>query len=113
MEYWHNPRCTKSREALALLREKGVEPEVREYLKTPPSEAELKALIGKLGLASARDLMRTKEALYKELGLKDETDEDRLVAAMAENPKLIERPVLINGAKAAIGRPPAEILDAL
>lgn len=113
MEYWHNPRCTKSRQALALLQDKGVAFEVREYLKTPPSIDELKRVIKALGLASARDLMRTKEAEYKALGLKDVSDEAALVAAMAEHPKLIERPVLINGAKAAIGRPTEQILDAL
>ena len=113
MEYWHNPRCTKSRQALALLREKGVEPEVREYLKTPPSAAELKAVIKALRLSSARDLMRTKEDAYKQLGLKDVDDEDALIAAMVENPRLIERPILIKDGKAAIGRPADQILDAL
>jgi len=113
MEYWHNPRCTKSRQALALLREKGVEPEVREYLKTPPSAAELKDVIQALGLSSARNLMRTKEAEYKDLGLKDVDDEEALIKAMIETPKLIERPILINGAKAAIGRPTETILEAL
>jgi arsenate reductase len=113
MEYWHNPRCTKSRQALALLREKGLEPEIREYLKTPPSTAELKSVIKALGLASARDLMRTKEAEYKALGLKDVADEDQLVAALADHPKLIERPILINGARAAIGRPTEQILEAV
>jgi arsenate reductase len=113
MEYWHNPRCTKSRQALALLHDKGVEVEVREYLKTPPSTAELEAVIKALSLASARDLMRTKEAEYKDLGLKDVADEAALIAAMAEHPKLIERPILINGPKAAIGRPTENILEAL
>ena len=113
MEYWHNPRCTKSRQALALLREKGVEPEVREYLKTPPGAAELKAVIKALRLSSARDLMRTKEDAYKQLGLKDVDDEDALIAAMVENPRLIERPILIKDGKAAIGRPADQILDAL
>jgi arsenate reductase len=113
MEYWHNPRCTKSRQALALLREKGVEPEVREYLKTPPSAEELKAVIKALGLSSARDLMRTKEDAYKQLGLKEVNDEDQLIQAMVDNPKLIERPILLNDGKAAIGRPTDQILEAL
>jgi arsenate reductase len=113
MEYWHNPRCTKSRQALALLREKGVEPEVREYLKTPPGEAELKDVIKALSLSSARELMRTKETEYRELGLKDIDDEAALLKALVDNPKLIERPILINGAKAAIGRPTENILEAL
>ena len=86
---------------------------MREYLKTPPSTAELKSVIQALGLASARDLMRTKEAEYKALGLKDVEDEDRLIAALAEHPKLIERPILINGGKAAIGRPTEQILEAV
>ena len=113
MAYWHNPRCTKSRQALALLREKGVELQVREYLKTPPSAAELKDVIKALGLSSARDLMRTKEAEYKDLGLKDVDDEEALVSAVIKTPRLIERPILINGAKAAIGRPTENILEAL
>ena len=110
MEFWHNPRCRKSREALALLQEKGIEPTVREYLKDAPSEAELRDLIEKLGLASARDLMRAGEADYKDQGLKSVTDEAALISAMANTPKLIERPVLINGAQAAIGRPPETVL---
>jgi arsenate reductase len=113
MEFWHNPRCRKSREALALLQEKGVEPRIREYLKAPPSEAELRDLIAKLGLSSARDLMRKGEADYKDQGLKDVTDETALIKAMAATPKLIERPVLINAGKAAIGRPPEQVLDIL
>lgn len=113
MEFWHNPRCRKSREALALLHENGIEPRVREYLKEPPSEAELRAVIAKLGLSSPRDLMRTGEADYKDQGLKDVTDEDALIKAMATTPKLIERPVLIHAGKAAIGRPPEQVLDIL
>ena len=113
MEYWHNPRCTKSRQALALLKDKGVDPSVREYLKAPPSTAELQSVIAALNLSSARDLMRTREELYKELGLKDVSGEAALIQAMAENPKLIERPILINGARAAIGRPTEAILSAL
>lgn len=113
MEFWHNPRCRKSREALALLTEKGVSPTVRDYLKVPPSEAELREVIAKLGLGSARDLMRKGEADYKDQGLKDVSDEDALIKAMAATPKLIERPVLINGDKAAIGRPPEAVLAVL
>ncbi len=113
MEFWHNPRCRKSREALALLVDKGVQPIVREYLKDAPSPSELRAVITKLGLGSARDLMRTGEADYKDQGLKDVTDEDALISAMAATPKLIERPILIHGDKAAIGRPPEQVLDVL
>lgn len=110
MKFWHNPRCSKSREALALLSQKGIEPTVREYLKDAPSETELRDLIAKLGLASARDLMRTGEADFKDQGLKAVIDEAVLITAMAHTPKLIERPVLINGEKAAIGRPPETVL---
>lgn len=113
MEFWHNPRCRKSREALALLTQNGVEPSVREYLKAPPSEAELRDVVAKLRLGSARDLMRTGEADYKDQGLKDVTDETALIQAMAATPKLIERPVLIHGEKAAIGRPPERVLSVL
>ena len=113
MEFWHNPRCRKSREALALLVEKGVAPKVREYLKDKPGEAELRDVIAKLGLSSARDLMRKGEADYKQQGLKDVSDEDALISAMAATPKLIERPVLIHGDKAAIGRPPENVLTVL
>lgn len=113
MEFWHNPRCAKSREALALLRAKGVEPSVRDYLRYPPTHEELKHVIDGLALTSARALMRTKEAIYKELGLKAVTEEAALVDAMANHPKLIERPVLINGSKVALGRPPERILDAV
>ncbi|MGJ3232773.1 MAG: arsenate reductase (glutaredoxin) [Oceanicaulis sp.] len=113
MEFWHNSRCTKSREALALLRSKAIEPVVREYLKTPPSAEELREVAGKLRLSSVREMMRTKEAAYKEAGLKDVDDEDALVKAMVDDPKLIERPILINGPRAAIGRPTEAILNAV
>jgi arsenate reductase len=107
---WHNPRCSKSRQALALLEEQGVEADVVKYLETSPSAEEIKAVLKKLGIG-ARELMRTKEALYKELGLKEVDDEEQLVAAMAEHPKLIERPVVITGDKAVIGRPPEKVVD--
>ncbi|WP_440958601.1 arsenate reductase (glutaredoxin) [Oceanicaulis sp. LC35] len=113
MEYWHNPRCSKSREALALLEQHGMRPTIREYLKEPPSADEIRSVISKLRLSSARELMRTKEDLYKELDLKSVEDEDALIQAMADNPKLIERPILIHGARAALGRPVEQILDAL
>lgn len=108
---WHNPRCSKSRQTLALLKENGVEPTVVEYLKTPPDAGEIKRVRGLLGLET-RAMMRTKEAVYKELGLK-EADDAALVDAMAENPILIERPVVIKGDKAALGRPPEATLDIL
>ncbi|MEW9796979.1 arsenate reductase (glutaredoxin) [Alteromonas sp. CYL-A6] len=110
----HNPRCSKSRQALALLQEKGIEPEVVEYLKTPLDKNELKALFAKLGLTSVTEMMRTKEAEFREAGLDspDTTDEDRF-AAMATFPKLMERPVAIRGNSARIGRPPENILELL
>lgn len=101
---WHNPRCGKSRDALALLEEEGIKPEVVKYLNTPPTKEELVEVLKMLGI-SARALMRTKEAIYKELHLKEESDEDKLIEAMVKNPKLIERPIVISEGKAAIGRP--------
>ncbi|WP_295420810.1 arsenate reductase (glutaredoxin) [Sulfurovum sp.] len=101
---WHNPRCSKSRNSMALLEEKGVEAEVVKYLDTPPTKEELKALLKMLGM-NARELMRTKEAIYKELGLKEVEDEEKLIEAMVEHPKLIERPIVIKDGKAVIGRP--------
>ncbi len=110
---YHNPRCSKSRQTLALLEEKGVTPEVVLYLENPPSKEAIKSLVKKLGLASAREMMRVKENVYKELNLAAETDEGALIAAMAENPILIERPIVVNGDKAAIGRPPENVLSVL
>jgi arsenate reductase len=109
---WHNPRCSKSRNAAALLEEKGVEAEVVKYLYTPPTKEEIKELLKMLGI-SARELMRTKESIYKELGLKDVEDEEKLIEAMAENPKLIERPIVIKDGKAVIGRPIENIIELL
>jgi len=109
---WHNPRCSKSRNAVTLLEEKGIEADVVKYLDTPPTKEELVAVLKMLGL-SARELMRTKEDIYKELNLKEETDEDKLIEAMVENPKLIERPIVIKDGKAAIGRPIEKIIDLL
>jgi len=108
---YHNPRCSKSRETLKLLQEKGIEPTVVEYLKDVPSEADISNLISLLGLSSARELMRTKEAEYKEQGLAAVTDEAALISAMANTPKLIERPIVVNGDKARIGRPPEQVLE--
>jgi len=108
---YHNPRCSKSRDALNLLREQGQEPEVILYLETPPTAKSLKALLAKLGI-SARDLLRKGEDAYKELNLADEKlSEAALIKAMVENPKLIERPIAINGDKAVIGRPPENVLQ--
>jgi arsenate reductase len=107
---WHNPRCSKSRNAVALLEEKGVEAEVVKYLDTPPSRVELIAVLDMLGL-SAKGLMRSKEDIYKELGIKDINDENMLIGLMIANPKLIERPIVIKDGKAAIGRPIENIIE--
>jgi len=112
VKIWHNPRCSKSRNAVALLEEKGVEAEVLKYLDTPPSRDEIVEVLGMLNL-SARELMRTKEDIYKELGLKDVSDEDKLIDAMVANPRLIERPIVIKDGKAAIGRPIENIIEIL
>ena len=110
---WHNPRCSKSRQTLALLQSKGVEPTVRRYLDDPPSMAEIEAALTKLAIAP-RALMRTKEADYRaqNLGRKDLSPKT-LIEAMANTPKLIERPLVIHGDKAVLGRPPENVLDLL
>ena len=113
VKIYHNPRCSKSRQTLALLVDKGIQPEIIEYLKQPPSEQEIKNLIKMLGLSSARELMRKGETIYKELNHDAVGDEDRLIRAMHENPKLIERPIVIKSEKAAIGRPPETVLAIL
>lgn len=110
---YHNPRCSKSRQTLALLEEQGLAPKIVLYLQDAPSRATLKGLVKKLGLSSARELMRVKEAPYTELSLKGVDAEDALIDAMAENPILIERPIVVKGDKAAIGRPPEAVLDIL
>ena len=110
---YHNPRCSKSRQTLALLEERGIAPRVVDYLQTPPSAAELKTILKQLGLRP-RDLMRKGEPLYAELGLKDrDLDDDALIALMVANPILIERPIVVSGGKAAIGRPPESVLGIL
>lgn len=110
---YHNPRCSKSRGALELLQARGLEPQVVRYLETPPNADELKTLLGQLGL-NARALLRTGEDEYKALGLDDTSlTEQQLIEAMAEHPKLIERPILVVGERAVIGRPPEKILELL
>lgn len=111
MKLWHNPRCSKSRGALDLLRERGLEPEIVDYLAHPPSEAELRTLLRQLGLA-AHALVRKGESEYAELGLAD-ADEAKLVAAMCRHPRLIERPILVHRDRAVIGRPPERVLELL
>lgn len=109
----HNPRCSKSRQTLALLEEKGIEPEIIKYLETTPDEAELKTILTKLNM-SARALLRKGEDEYKTLNLKNtDLTEDDLIQAMVAHPKLIERPIVINQEKAKVGRPPESVLDIL
>lgn len=110
---YHNPRCSKSRGALELLEARGLQPTVVRYLETPPSADQLKTLLGKLGI-SARDLLRSGEEEYKSLGLADASlSEAQLIEAMMRHPKLIERPILVAGDKAVIGRPPEKVLELL
>ncbi len=111
---YHNNRCSKSRDTLALLTEKGIVPTIVAYLDTPPDAATLHGLLKKLGLADARALMRKGEAEYKELKLADPSlSQDALIDAMVANPKLIERPIVVNGNQAALGRPPENVLAIL
>lgn len=107
---WHNPRCSKSRETLALLQARGLEPAVVDYLKTPPSAAEIDAVLAMLGVGP-RELMRKGEAEYASVPV--DASRDALIAAMVAMPKLIERPVVIHDGKAAIGRPPEAVLAIL
>ncbi|MGF6692581.1 MULTISPECIES: arsenate reductase (glutaredoxin) [Pseudomonas] len=110
---YHNPRCSKSRGALELLEARGLAPSIVRYLETPPSATELRDLLAKLGL-TARQLLRTGEDEYKALSLDDTSlSEEQLIAAMAAHPKLIERPILVAGDKAVVGRPPEKVLEIL
>jgi len=109
---YHNPRCSKSRETLALLQERGIKPDVVLYLETPPDVPTLKRLLKQLGMHSARELMRRKEDLYHELALADSAlSEAQLLQAMVDHPKLIERPIVIKGEQARMGRPPEAVLE--
>ncbi|MGH8079893.1 MAG: arsenate reductase (glutaredoxin) [Lysobacter sp.] len=110
---YHNPRCSKSRGALELLRERGVEPEIVAYLDSPPDATHLRDLLALLGL-TARGLLREGEDEYRELGLDDPSlDETSLIAAMAQHPRLIERPIFVHAGRAVIGRPPERVLELL
>lgn len=110
---YHNPRCSKSRQTLALIQEKGVKPTVIEYLNVPPTSAELDSILDLLGM-EPRELMRRKEAAYKETSADDPNlDRDSLIAIMTTNPILIERPIVLSNGKAALGRPPENILEIL
>ena len=109
----HNPRCSKSRQTMQLLKDRGIEPEVIEYLKDVPDSSELRDIIEMLGV-SPREIMRTKEKVYKELGLDDpDLNNNMLIEAMVDHPVLIERPIVIANGKAAIGRPPQKVLEIL
>ncbi|OOZ38470.1 arsenate reductase (glutaredoxin) [Solemya elarraichensis gill symbiont] len=111
VEIFHNPRCSKSRQTLELLNDKGVAPEITEYLKTPPDREQLQQILSMLGL-EPRQLIRTKEKEYKEQGLDDDSlSDEQLIDAMIATPKLIERPIVISNGKAAIGRPPETVLE--
>jgi arsenate reductase len=110
----HNPRCSKSRQTLALLTDKGLQPTVVDYLKTPLTLTELNNIISLLGFTSARQLLRKGEPIYKEQQLANsQLTETQLLTAMLTYPKLIERPIVLNADKAAIGRPPEAVLTIL
>ena len=110
---YHNPKCSKSRQTLELLKERGITPTIIEYLKTPPTAEALKAVLGQLGMAP-RDLMRKKEDIYAESGLGNPSlSDDALIDFMVQHPILIERPIVLANGKAALGRPPEQALDIL
>ena len=110
---YHNPRCSKSRQTLALIEEKGIQPEIKLYLTDVPSKQELRSLLTMLGI-EARTLLRKSEDAYKEKGLKDTSlSDDALIDAMIDAPKLIERPIVVKGNKAVLGRPPENVLELL
>ncbi|RMH20384.1 MAG: arsenate reductase (glutaredoxin) [Gammaproteobacteria bacterium] len=110
---YHNPRCSKSRQTLQLLRDRGIEPTIIEYLKTPPDAKQLRAILNMLGL-SPRELMRKKEPEYRDLGLDgDHLTDEALIEAMISHPRLMERPIVIAEGRAALGRPPEKVLEIL
>lgn len=110
---FHNPRCSKSRQTLALLEENGIQPTIVKYLDDTLDAATLKTLVKKLGLAKAHDLVRNKETDYKTAGLSAESSDDAVITAMMQYPKLIERPIVVRGNKAVLGRPPENALNLL
>jgi len=113
VDFYHNPRCSKSRATLELLEARGVEPSVIEYLKEPPDDIELRQILDLLGI-SARELLRTGEAPYKQLGLQNPSlSEDQIIEAILKFPILMERPIVIANGKARIGRPPESVLEIL
>ena len=112
VDIYHNPRCSKSRQTLEILTQRNINPRVIKYLETPPNIDELKNLMILLGITQVREMMRTKEALYKELGLAS-ADEATLLTAIAKHPKLLERPIVVSNNKAKIGRPPEQVIEIL
>ena len=111
--FYHNPRCSKSRQTLDLLQQRGIEPEIVEYLKTPPDARELEHILTLLGV-EPRDLMRRNEAEYREHGLDvPGLSREQLIQAMVDHPKLIQRPIVIRNNKAVLGRPPEQVLEIL
>jgi len=110
---WHNPRCSKSRAAFELLSESGLEFETYKYLIEEPSIQDIEVVLSKLNMDDPREMMRTKEDIYVELGLKDESDRAKLISAMVQNPKLIERPIVVTDDGATIGRPLENISNLL
>lgn len=113
LSIYHNPRCSKSRETLQLLKDRGVEPEIVKYLETPPDHAALERILSMLGM-EPRQLMRKKEKEYRELGLDDPAlSRSELIDAMVAHPRLIERPIVVKDGKAALGRPPESVLELL
>ncbi len=111
LKIYHNPRCSKSRQTLQLIEEKGISPEVVEYLKSPPTAEELKEITQLLGIGP-RKLLRTKEAEYTAQGLDNMAlDDDTIIEIMVNHPKLIERPIVLDGKRAVIGRPPENVLE--
>lgn len=109
---YHNPRCSKSRQTLALLEEHGVQPTIVLYLETPPSASDITGLLKKLGI-TASQLVRQGEEEYKTCGLTKNSSDKEIVAAMAKHPKLIERPIVVRGNTAVLGRPPENVLALL
>lgn len=109
LKIYHNPRCSKSRQTLKIIEDAGADVETILYLTDPLSEENIKNLLGKLGFSDARQLMRKGETIYKDLALKNVDDQARLIEAMATHPKLIERPIVVKGDVAILGRPPENV----
>ena len=113
VQIYHNPRCSKSRQTLSLLQERGIQPEVIEYLRTPPTKTQLKKILALLNL-KPRDLIRKKDPEYQQNHLDDPSlSDEQLLEAMIQHPRLIERPIVVYGDKAALGRPPESVLEIL